>query len=672
MTDFAGCVDASIGGRSELVAALRARLSLPDEGENPLPPGHPMPSDGAQILAGSHQAALAQPRLPSHTAPMTPHPEASPLPEMLPQHDGSGDILPGLSNVLSQLDSGLDQREKLIHALKRQLSKSSALPKTSHWSSQVPSSPEQGGSHGQDSSQPSPLSQEPVPLLQEHVQPQTALPPPTQMQLVPAVDVGTPPPQMQQPAPAFHVAPALPTPVFGSNLPAAFQPTAALGGLGTSATLAPVPAVADIPAPVAEMLPPEKRRRLDPCAPGDDNVVVGDVAASTAGACSVEGGLGGVGSFGGVRQMPPVAPLTVTMLQAPSGTLPSAPAVVTQAPGGQVALACGGVSTIDGEEAALAARKAEMLRGLQAAEAARGMEVTSTFEPVPPSQTVLMPTTSAMASQPPPLTVGSGTTLATVPLPPPGVNVCADVGTVSPGAAVIPLPSPAPPTLPMSGSSPSPMTAPVSTLPPALGSSLPANVSGSVGGSIPLLPGAPPTPPPPAAGASPEEMEAYRLQCWKQWFEYRQIWQKYANKRSQGLVSGAGGGNGGKGVGGSSSVVQQGGKAATTVPQQTQHQQQQRHQQLLGQLAGQLGSAQAAAIVEQLQATGCGRGVARPPSTIVHHFRPIASTSRPPPFAGNTGVASRLPQIRPGGCQARGHAQASQIEEDIHSKLMGL
>lgn len=125
-----GHVDQSIDQRAHLVAALRAKLGVnssagdrcPGTSSNPLEPalhegsGQPEPGAGRPPHDGQLQPQVQQP---------------------LP---GLGDALPGLregtcipvgfTDVIAEYDRGLDARHRLIEALKAQLSKSAALPKT--------------------------------------------------------------------------------------------------------------------------------------------------------------------------------------------------------------------------------------------------------------------------------------------------------------------------------------------------------------------------------------------------------------------------------------------------------------------------------------------------------------------------------------------------------------
>eukprot|EP00929_Paragymnodinium_shiwhaense_P027087 TRINITY_DN15982_c0_g1_i3.p1 TRINITY_DN15982_c0_g1~~TRINITY_DN15982_c0_g1_i3.p1 ORF type:complete len:187 (-),score=41.20 TRINITY_DN15982_c0_g1_i3:169-729(-) len=143
-----------------------------------------------------------------------------------------------------------------------------------------------------------------------------------------------------------------------------------------------------------------------------------------------------------------------------------------------------------------------------------------------------------------------------------------------------------------------------------LGATTPAFVGQSA--SAPSMPGGAPQPPPPPANATPEEFEAYRQQCWKQYFEYTQTWQKYYDRAQKN------GGDKGKGRG----------KAPTISPHQSQQQ-----------IARQLGSQQAAALAGAVATMGQG--------------------GMPPAAPGRRGGAARpMPQVA--------------VEEDIHSKLLGL
>lgn len=52
-------------------------------------------------------------------------------------------------------------------------------------------------------------------------------------------------------------------------------------------------------------------------------------------------------------------------------------------------------------------------------------------------------------------------------------------------------------------------------------------------------PSAPPSVPEPPPGASPEEFEAYRQQCWRQYYQYCSVWQKYYDQSKGGKSQGA-------------------------------------------------------------------------------------------------------------------------------------
>eukprot|EP00438_Fugacium_kawagutii_P034901 Skav224147 [mRNA] locus=scaffold462:376378:376770:- [translate_table: standard] len=47
-------------------------------------------------------------------------------------------------------------------------------------------------------------------------------------------------------------------------------------------------------------------------------------------------------------------------------------------------------------------------------------------------------------------------------------------------------------------------------------------------------PSAPPSVPEPPPGASAEEFEAYRQQCWRQYYQYCSVWQKYYDQSKGG------------------------------------------------------------------------------------------------------------------------------------------
>merc|ERR1712146_216771 len=61
----------------------------------------------------------------------------------------------------------------------------------------------------------------------------------------------------------------------------------------------------------------------------------------------------------------------------------------------------------------------------------------------------------------------------------------------------------------------------------------PTAASSASAGAPPAKSGFNPSPAPPP-GASPEEFEAYRQKCWKEYHEYCAIWQKYYKKNQEG------------------------------------------------------------------------------------------------------------------------------------------
>jgi len=75
--------------------------------------------------------------------------------------------------------------------------------------------------------------------------------------------------------------------------------------------------------------------------------------------------------------------------------------------------------------------------------------------------------------------------------------------------------------------------APAPGLPPSLGTA-PAGFAFAQfsNGSVPQLPSGPPAPPALQPGATPEQQEAYRRDCWRKYYEYCSLWQKYYTQNS--------------------------------------------------------------------------------------------------------------------------------------------
>jgi len=204
-------------------------------------------------------------------------------------------------------------------------------------------------------------------------------------------------------------------------------------------------------------------------------------------------------------------------------------------------------------------------------------------------------------------------------------------------------------------------TAPEGTVPqpqpPMAGQPLPS--------TAPPHPSAPPMPPCPA-GATPEQYEAWRQQCWQLYWEWCSVWQKYytqnQNEQRNGKAGAQSKARGGPPGGAGGCVVGAGRGCppaqSATPPPQLQQQQQQRPQQQ-----------QQSALLSQAAAAARGRGAAMatwPPGASV----PAAVASRPaviPPLprpdamvAGRPKAHLPLPAVR------------SLIEDDIHGKLLGL
>merc|ERR1712070_992817 len=100
-------------------------------------------------------------------------------------------------------------------------------------------------------------------------------------------------------------------------------------------------------------------------------------------------------------------------------------------------------------------------------------------------------------------------------------------------------------------------------------------------------------------------MEAYRQQCWKQYYDYCNIWQKYYNKNQQAGAAGGGpsqGYGGGHGKGGHKGGMQASGVADA--------------ERSVGQIVGHLGNQHGSAVVGQMPYLTKGKGGA---SGMMHH-----------------------------------------------------
>uniref|UniRef100_A0A7S4QC75 Uncharacterized protein n=1 Tax=Alexandrium monilatum TaxID=311494 RepID=A0A7S4QC75_9DINO len=147
------------------------------------------------------------------------------------------------------------------------------------------------------------------------------------------------------------------------------------------------------------------------------------------------------------------------------------------------------------DTAALAARKAEMLRGLGAVEATGTQPAAA-----------LAPGAAAPA--------GAADVRPAGPAEAPAASAPALLGSpAAPRAA---------PAQRLSGSGPVPPP------PPAAAASAIAPPAAAPPAALPAA-AAPPAPPP---GATPEQMEAFRQQCWRKYYEYCSVWQKYYAQNS--------------------------------------------------------------------------------------------------------------------------------------------
>ncbi|CAK9071560.1 unnamed protein product [Durusdinium trenchii] len=118
-----GHVDESIEQRASLLAALKAKL---DDGKRPQRQLVEDEQPSLLMLAEDSGEAEAQERVPP--APAAPAPPVIDVDEEDPTPtDGAGDPF---SDVMAQLDRGLDARQQMIDALKAQLNKSVAGPKS--------------------------------------------------------------------------------------------------------------------------------------------------------------------------------------------------------------------------------------------------------------------------------------------------------------------------------------------------------------------------------------------------------------------------------------------------------------------------------------------------------------------------------------------------------------
>jgi len=189
--------------------------------------------------------------------------------------------------------------------------------------------------------------------------------------------------------------------------------------------------------------------------------------------------------------------------------------------------------------------------------------------------------------------------------------------------------------------------------PPGGGPASPSQPSASA------APGMPPQQPPPSVGpecpqgTSPEEFEAYRQQCWKQYYDYTSVWQKYYEQEKQSGQPAQSKAKGcGKGCGKGAMPPQQGG--------------------LLPAMAMNPAFAQSSP--------------SSPPTLPSSFFGTAAAGGRPPwqPSPGGAGLPGAGTMVSPitmamaarGGAMMGGYARppalVKPMDEDIHSKLLGL
>lgn len=224
------------------------------------------------------------------------------------------------------------------------------------------------------------------------------------------------------------------------------------------------------------------------------------------------------------------------------------------------------------------------------------------------------------------------------------------------------------------------MSAPPAFVMPTFPKTMATSTAGLPPNSIPgqtmLTPGAAltapamPTPAQCPPGTSPEQYEAYRQQCWKQYFEWCSVWQKY-NSQTQNDPKAMQGKNKGKGNINSAlatplirgnvgpNVAQIGGLQPAPVN---------------GQFAA------AASLAAQAANLGKGRGSLVPAIDVRGRGQPMLMS--PTPNGGGPALSKPMPAILAGrgrgingsGSQVPGVQQPvrSLVEEDIHSKLLGL
>jgi len=183
----------------------------------------------------------------------------------------------------------------------------------------------------------------------------------------------------------------------------------------------------------------------------------------------------------------------------------------------------------------------------------------------------------------------------------------------------------------------------------------------------PLLPGQPlsstalspssaPSMPPCPAGATPEQYEVWRQQCWHVYYEWCSVWQKYyTQNQTERSNSQAGAQSKARAPAPGGGCTAAAGRGRPPAPP-TATQQQQQQQQHQGQQSTLLSQAAAAA-------RGRGAAMASWPPGACGASRPVVLPPLPRPdamVAGRPKVPFPLPAVR------------SLIEDDIHGKLLGL
>eukprot|EP00933_Yihiella_yeosuensis_P058401 TRINITY_DN5886_c0_g1_i1.p1 TRINITY_DN5886_c0_g1~~TRINITY_DN5886_c0_g1_i1.p1 ORF type:complete len:428 (-),score=115.71 TRINITY_DN5886_c0_g1_i1:586-1869(-) len=258
-----GHVDSSIEQRSSLLAALKAKL---DTGPASVPaPSHVKTVRGSvepiDVDAGESQPLLL---MLAEESTESGQPASGPAPPDAAPPEGSRDAF---TDVLAELDRGLDARQNLINALKAQLSKSSALPK-----SRGPPPPAAAMAQSQApiqivASRPAPVpasgSQPPTKRLRPAAAKSAALAPAPDLPFDAAPPLAIAPAFGSMPAPAPAPAPPAPVPAPVQQAPQAAELAALaarkaemLRSLNAAEAAAPPPTVSSPSAGVPGAGPP--------------------------------------------------------------------------------------------------------------------------------------------------------------------------------------------------------------------------------------------------------------------------------------------------------------------------------------------------------------------------------------------------------------------------------